>query len=81
VTIKRTQQLLALEPWQERAQALLMRLLALNGQRVVALVQYEPYRQVLADELSLDPMAETVVLYEQIRQGKLSRGAAVLNGR
>jgi DNA-binding SARP family transcriptional activator/tetratricopeptide (TPR) repeat protein len=66
--------LLALEPWREEAHRQLMRLLALSGQRGAALAQYEVCRQVLADELGVEPGPETMRLYEQIRDGELRAG-------
>lgn len=60
-----------LEPWQEQAHRQLMRLLALNGQRGVALAQYETCRRSLAEELGVEPAQETTRLYEQIRNGTL----------
>ena len=59
----------------------MMRLLALNGQRGAALVQYEKCRQVLTEELDVEPGVETVVLYEQIRDGDLSKGVEGQGGR
>lgn len=67
---------LNLEPWREEAHRQLMRVLALGGQRTAALAQFESCCRVLADELGLDPAAETVAMYEQIRAGTLSRGDA-----
>ncbi|MBN1217800.1 MAG: tetratricopeptide repeat protein [Anaerolineae bacterium] len=57
----------ALEPWREEAYRQLMRLLALDGQRSAALVQYETCRRILAEELGVEPTAETVMLYQSIR--------------
>jgi predicted ATPase/DNA-binding SARP family transcriptional activator len=73
--IEYTSCLLALEPWREEAHRQMMRLLALNGQRSAALVQYEKCRQALADELDVEPAAETTALYEQIRDGDLEKEA------
>ena len=56
-----------LEPWREEAHRHLMWLLAFDGQRSAALVQYEACRRVLAEELGVEPAHETVALYEQIR--------------
>jgi DNA-binding SARP family transcriptional activator len=56
-----------MEPWREEVHRQLMRLLALDGQRSAALTQYETCRRALADELGIEPTAETQVLYEQIR--------------
>lgn len=58
---------LALEPWREEAHQWLMQLLALTGQRSAALVQYETCRRILADELEVEPTAETVALYHKIK--------------
>jgi DNA-binding SARP family transcriptional activator len=66
-----TSRLLHLEPWREEAHRQLMRLLALNGQRGAALAQYRACRQVLAEELDVEPGPETVTLYGQIRDGEL----------
>jgi DNA-binding SARP family transcriptional activator/predicted ATPase len=60
-----------LEPWQEEAHQQLMRALALNNQRSAALAQYETCRRLLAEELGVEPAAETTRLYEQIRDGEL----------
>jgi predicted ATPase/DNA-binding SARP family transcriptional activator/Tfp pilus assembly protein PilF len=62
-----------LEPWREEAHRQLMRLLALDGQRSAALIQYETCRRVLAEELSIEPTVETTALYEQIRDVEAQR--------
>lgn len=64
-----TQRLLAIEPWQERAHRQLMIGLAGSGRINEALAQYAVCCRVLADELGLEPMAETTTLYQQIRSG------------
>jgi predicted ATPase/Tfp pilus assembly protein PilF len=56
-----------LEPWREEAHRQLMRLLALDGQRSAALAQYQTCRRTLAQELNVEPTAETRLLAEQIR--------------
>jgi len=61
----------ALEPWDERAQRQVMRLLALTGQRNAALAQYEACRTTLAGELGVEPETETTQLFERIRDGKV----------
>jgi adenylate cyclase len=66
-----TTHLLALEPWSEEAHRQLMQLLALSGRRGAALAQYEVCRQMLADELGVEPGRDTTRLYEQIRDGEL----------
>jgi DNA-binding SARP family transcriptional activator/predicted ATPase len=64
-----------LEPWDEAAHGQLMRTLALSGQRGAALAQYETCRRLLAEELGVEPAAETTKLYEQIRDGELKAPA------
>ena len=59
-----------LDPWQEEARRQLMRVLALSGQRVGALTQYDAYRKALAEELSVEPTQATTELYERIRAGE-----------
>ena len=58
----------ALDPWREEAHLQAMRLLALDGQRAASLAQYERCRQLLRDELGVEPSAETTELYEAIRR-------------
>lgn len=70
---------LELEPWHEPAHRQLMRGLAMAGDRGAALVQYEACRQVLADELGVEPEVATRALYERLKSGDLapaSRDAA-----
>ncbi len=62
---------LELDPWREEAHGQMMRALALDGQRSAALAQYETCRRVLAEELGVEPSAETRDLVEQIRAGTL----------
>jgi predicted ATPase/DNA-binding SARP family transcriptional activator len=63
---------LELEAWHEPAHRQLMRGLALAGDGDGALMQYERCRQVLADELAIEPDVETRALYERIRAGHLT---------
>ncbi|HBY97701.1 MAG TPA: adenylate cyclase [Chloroflexi bacterium] len=72
--------LLELEPWREEAHRQVMALLALSGQRGAALGQYESCRRILNEELGVEPEAETVALYEQIRQGAWEQGREVDKG-
>ncbi len=71
---------LALEPWREAAHRRLMTWLALSGQRGAALAQYEACRQVLADELNVEPSEATTALYARIRDGDLQPPAAPTPG-
>lgn len=63
---------LALEPWNEGAHQNLMLALALGGQQLAALRQYDVCRSVLAQELGVAPSAETEALQRQIRDGKIT---------
>lgn len=70
---KHARHLLRLEPWREETHQILMRLLALNGQRSAALAQYQTCRQILAAEIGVDPLPETTGLYHRIRSGQLKK--------
>jgi len=63
-------QLLEIAPWQEETHRQLMRLLALSGQRGAALAQYETCREMLDEELGVEPTTETRLLYNRIKSGK-----------
>lgn len=67
------QRQLELEPWHEEAHRQLMRVLAHQGRRSEALVQYQRCRQALESELGLEPDPETEALAEWIRQAEGSR--------
>src|SRR5206468_108290 len=54
--------LVTLAPWREEAHRQVVQLLALSGQRSTALVYYETCRRILAEELSVEPSAETLAL-------------------
>lgn len=62
---------LELESWHEEAHRRLMHVLARSSQRSAALAQYKTCRRLLAEELGLEPAAETVALYKQIKSGEL----------
>jgi DNA-binding SARP family transcriptional activator len=62
---------LALDPLHEPAHRLLMRLYHESGQRTDALRQYQDCVSTLDRELATPPEDETVLLYEQIRDGKV----------
>ncbi len=59
--------LLQLQPWHEEAHRQLMDALARTGQRTAALTQYKRCRQILADELGVEPAEETTALYRLIQ--------------
>lgn len=62
-----TQKLVGLEPWDEAAHRTLMRLYFALGDREAALAQYEQCERILADELGVEPTAETQSLYQDIQ--------------
>ncbi len=66
--------LLALEPWREEAHRQLITLLIQSGQRGAALMQCEACRQLLWEELSVEPAAETTALCEAIRREEFDTG-------
>ncbi|MBK8431857.1 MAG: hypothetical protein IPL28_11465 [Chloroflexi bacterium] len=70
---------IALEPWREEAHRQAMRLLASHGRRAEAIAQYQTCRQILQDELGVEPTAETEALLAQIRAGGLERETAALS--
>ena len=60
------QAILRLDPLHEEIHREAMRLFAENGQRALAVRQFEWCRQVLAAEMGIPPMPETEALYRQI---------------
>jgi len=66
---------LSLEPWREAAHCQLMQAYALAGDRGNALAQYEAGRQILWQELGVEPTTEMVILYEAIKNGKYGLAA------
>lgn len=56
-------------PWYESAHQRLIRLLIHQGKRSAALAQYESCRQLLEQELGVEPSAETEQLVRQIKNG------------
>lgn len=63
--------LLELDPYAEASRRQLMWILAQRGLPDQALAQYAMLRKLLRDELGVEPNAETVSLYEQIRRGEI----------
>jgi len=60
------QRLLAVDSLREQIHRELMLLYMKNGERSLAIQQYEACRRVLANELGITPMSETQSLYEQL---------------
>lgn len=69
--------LLHIDPWHENGHRTMMRLLSADGQRNAALTQYETFSSVLAEELGIEPDAETKALYAQIRENKIPQVSPV----
>ncbi len=63
-------QQLSLEPWREQAHRQLMQAFALSGDRGNALAQYNLCQEVLAEEMGIEPLAETVKLFADIKEGR-----------
>jgi predicted ATPase/DNA-binding SARP family transcriptional activator len=68
---------LLLDPLYEPGHYQLMMLYAQAGQQAAALRQYSLCRQILHDELDVEPAVETTVLYNDIRAGKLRTIASI----
>ncbi len=66
-----SRRMVAMDPLRESAQQAFMRLLTYTGQSNQALVQYEKYTRLLADEIGVEPLDETSQLYLQIKDGTL----------
>ncbi len=58
--------LLAIDPLSERAHRQLMRLYGQSSRRTRALAQFEELRNLLNQELGVEPLAETTTLYQSI---------------
>lgn len=71
--IARAQQLLQGAPLLEEAHARLIWLYAQSGQREAALRQYEQCRQLLQQELAVEPMPELQALYADLLAGQPQR--------
>jgi predicted ATPase/DNA-binding SARP family transcriptional activator len=71
------QRQLALEPWYEAAHRQAMQALAWQGERERALAQFATCRDILWQELGVEPASETAALAQQIQDGNLSARPAV----
>ncbi|HMR63920.1 MAG TPA: BTAD domain-containing putative transcriptional regulator [Anaerolineae bacterium] len=67
--IEVTRRWLDLDPYQEAAYRRLMILLARSGQRSAALAVYDRCCRILAEEVGVEPSAETQTLYLRIKTG------------
>jgi DNA-binding SARP family transcriptional activator len=75
--LQRVQALLQDDSLQERYHRDAMRLLAATGQREEALRQFESCRALLAAELGLQPLPQTLTLASSLRQGPAEAAAPV----
>lgn len=57
------------DPLNEYGHRSLMRHLAMSDQRIAAVEHFDRYRQLLMDELGIEPDAESIRLYHQIQGG------------
>jgi len=72
------QQILDRDPLREDIHRELMRLFLAGGQRALALRQFEQCRTVLKRELAIQPMRETLAVYQQIAEGAIGHEASAL---
>jgi predicted ATPase/DNA-binding SARP family transcriptional activator len=72
------QRALILDPTEEETHRHVMHLLAQTGQRSAALAQFERCRQILAQDLNVEPAADTVMLYQQIRDDTIKKADPVV---
>lgn len=70
--IANARHLLAMDPLQENVHRLLMLIYAQAGQRNAALRQYQESARILAEELDVQPEAETQSLFERIQRGEIA---------
>jgi len=75
------QQLLSLDPLDENIHRMLMRFYLAKERRSAAIAQYRRCRQILQNELGVEPGAETEALYAEIlaERGESHRGPAALH--
>ncbi|MBV7339737.1 hypothetical protein KFU94_68300 [Chloroflexi bacterium TSY] len=66
-------QRLTLDPYQESSLQTLMRLAARRGLPDQALIHYDRFRQLLQEEMGVEPNAETIALAEQIEGGDFDK--------
>lgn len=71
--IRSAQSILEADSLREDVHRALMRLLVLNGQRALALRQFEICRATLKRELAIQPMPETIAIYHQISDSATER--------
>ncbi len=65
---------LRVDPWNEEAHRQVIRLLTMGGRRNAAIAHYRHVCRLLADELGVEPEAQTRTLYESARAGLIEPG-------
>ncbi|MBN1429955.1 MAG: tetratricopeptide repeat protein [Anaerolineae bacterium] len=65
--------MLSIDPWHETSHQRLMLLLARQGEYNAALAQYETCRQILLNDLGIEPTSETTTLHERIQKARTAR--------
>jgi predicted ATPase/DNA-binding SARP family transcriptional activator len=65
--LEQAERLLNMDPLREKSHQQVMLLLARCGERTAALAQFQACRDILAQELDVEPARETVALYERIQ--------------
>ena len=70
--VRTARRLVSLDPLNEESHRTLMRLLAQRGNQAAALRQFERCRELLAEELGVEPDQETVELFEAIQSGRVA---------
>jgi DNA-binding SARP family transcriptional activator len=73
--IRHAQDILDRDPLREDIHRELMRLFLVSGQRAMTLRQFELCRSALRKELAIQPMRETLAVYQQIADSAVGRGA------
>ncbi len=68
--------ILAIDPLREEIHRAMMRLYHQNGKWPQVLQQYESCRQILAEELQIEPMPETQALFRQLTASRSTRTVA-----
>jgi DNA-binding SARP family transcriptional activator len=71
--IRHAQDILDRDPLREDTHRELMRLFLVSGQRAMALRQFELCRSALRKELAIQPMRETMAVYQQIADSAIGR--------
>jgi predicted ATPase/DNA-binding SARP family transcriptional activator/Tfp pilus assembly protein PilF len=73
LALQYAQRQLELEPWREEAYCQVMAILAVRGEHSAALRQYERCRQVLREELGVEPAQETRALHQRLLAARKRR--------